>query len=340
MGPLVASATRSLHKAVCGSEYGALEAVMCWPVVVSIVSIAGAFCLPEAEEYIDADSQEFKATQLGPSDLVDVTTRDFVEEPDYSVRRVGILISVLIIGVRAAIVSGLEAATAMVLERDYQMDKGILGVLIGLTFLVSVPARAIFTYCKDWISIRGWIRLTMCFSLLGSLFLFRKVESLVVPESGGAAALLLMADSLLYCSIFQVSGLVEGIMTTFALPVGSLFTVDTVIVLKILALDCVGRLIGPPLARMQVEAGGPENGQDGYAWQQMSMTLLATLLTEAVLLRVMDIVEAIPRRTSIASPLDGADDTDAPKAASTVLHALSEKCEHPSATTSLHALTS
>merc|ERR1719375_2225607 len=107
-------------------------------------------------------------------------------------------------------------------------------------------------------------------------------------DEGGSPLGLLFAGSILYCAIYQVSGIIEGIMTTFALPTGSYFTVDNVILLKLIMLDSIGRTFGPPLARMQVEAGGKESGQDCYAWQQLSMTLLATVLTEGVLLRSME----------------------------------------------------
>jgi hypothetical protein len=311
LGPLVASTTRALHEFVCGSDYGAMEAVMCWPVMVSLVSFAAVFYLPGAEDYIDTESEDFQGIQEKAAD--DGARLGFIEEPDFAHRRVGIVTCAMIIGLRGVIVSGLEAATAMILERDYGISKNMVGLAIGLTFLVSVPARLMFGISKDWFTIREWIRLTMCLSFLGSIFLFRAVERFVSREASTPAILLLAADSLLYCSIYQVSGLVEGVMTTFALPSGSIFTVDNVIVLKILCLDCIGRLLGPPFARMQVEAGGPENGQDGYAWQQLSMTLMATLLTEAVLLRVMERVSKHEgRKYGKKLSKEGADDTDIP----------------------------
>merc|ERR1719375_231906 len=107
-------------------------------------------------------------------------------------------------------------------------------------------------------------------------------------DEGGSPLGLLFAGSILYCAIYQVSGIIEGIMTTFALPTGSYFTVDNVILLKLIMLDSIGRTFGPPLARMQVEAGGKEYGQDCYAWEQLAMTLVTALITEAVLLRNMD----------------------------------------------------
>merc|ERR1719253_949794 len=66
-------------------------------------------------------------------------------------------------------------------------------------------------------------------------------------------------------------------------------------------IDSIGRALGPPLARMQVEAGGKEHGQDCYAWQQLAMTLTAFLLTEAVLFRSMDMVNEFGKKRSNSS---------------------------------------
>jgi len=292
LGPLFASVTRHLYVVISGSSEGALEAVMCLPLVASLVGLIAIFFVAGGEEYIKApDVDESSAVVAVP----------FVEKSDYTPRRIGILTCALVVGIRAAICAGLEAATAMILERDYAWSKSTVGIGIGLSFMVSVPGRMLFMYLKDRLSIIESIRLNMVVSFVASVFLFKSVESVVIMNGGVPGFGLLSAGAILYCAIYQVSGLIEGIMTTFALPTGSFFTVDNVIVLKLIMLDSIGRTFGPPLARLLVEAGGKESGQDCYAWQQMAMTLAASLLTEAVLLRSMD---EIRERRALSGPED------------------------------------
>jgi hypothetical protein len=294
LGPLFASVARKLYESLTGSTDGALETVMCLPLLASSVCLVAVYWVAGGEEYI-----KLPETTMAPTQSEIVATAGFVEQPDFWPRRIGIIACSVVVGIRAAICAGLEAATAMILERDYQWSLGTVGIAIGISFLLTVPGRVCFELLKDKVSIIDTIRLNMVGSLIASVFLFKQVEDLFTTQQGGSPLGLPFAGSVLYCAIYQVSGLIEGIMTTFALPTGSYFTVDNVILLKLIMLDSVGRTFGPPLARMIVEAGGKENGQDCYAWQQMSMTLLATLITEAVLLRSMEHIRERRRSFSL-----------------------------------------
>merc|ERR1719440_317691 len=292
LGPLFASVTRRFFYAMTGTNEGAMEAVMCLPLTASLVSLVAVYFVARGEEYIVPDSAEMEESSSNAA------KGPLVEEPDFWPRRIAILSCAVVVGIRAAVCAGLEAATAMILETDYQWSLGTVGIAIGLSFMLSVPGRLIFLFLKNRLSVVDTIRLNMLGSLIASVFLFKGVEDLVIWDRGGSPLALLFAGSILYCAIYQVSGLIEGIMTTFALPTGSYFTVDNVIMLKLVMLDSVGRTFGPPLARMLVEAGGKEYGQGCYAWQQLAMTLLAALITEAVLLRSMDNIEQCRRSFS------------------------------------------
>lgn len=317
LGPLVASAIRQMYSTLSGTSQGEIEAVMALPVVVSMIGLLAVFFVPSAPDFMDVAAVE---ESVGMADSV----TPFVEKPDFSARRVGIISCAFIVGIRAAICAGLEAATAMILERDYVWSRSSVGIAIGLSFMVSVPGRVIFMYMKDRVSIVEQIRLNMGASFIASIFLFKTVGSALTMGTTGSPEWLLAAGSVLYCAIYQVSGLVEGIMTTFALPRGSLFTVDNVILLKLIFLDSIGRTFGPPLARMQVEAGGKDHGQDCYAWQQLSMTLAATLLTEAALLRAMAAMKEISSspRVSVISIGAGKESDEGEDGAGPLPHAV------------------
>jgi len=256
-----------------------------------MICLIAVYFVPAGGEYVQA---EIAQAETGSPDSQDA----FIEQPDYQARRMGILVCGIICCFRSLISSGLETASAMILETDFAWTKNLVGIGIGLSFMLTIPGRAAFMYLKDRLTLVEHLRFNMVACFFASIFLFKTADNVFTVGHGGVPTLLLSSGSILYCAIYQLSGLIEGIMTTFALPVGSFFTVDNVILFKLIMMDSIGRAIGPPLARMQVDAGGKENGQDCYAWQQVAMTLTTILLTEAVLFRSMDTIQEFGKKRS------------------------------------------
>merc|ERR1719310_1046669 len=154
------------------------------------------------------------------------------------------------------------------------MDRRLVGLAVGATFMVAIPVRMLHQQFKDSLSTIGWFRVFASLALAGSLLLLR-VVSAVVP--GGAA--ILLGDSIIFPCAFLADGLCYGVLMVNVFPDGSALDKNHC------ALYCnglgmgLGRLLGPWLARYQLEVLG-RTGQDTYAISQMLACGLALAVFE------------------------------------------------------------
>eukprot|EP00929_Paragymnodinium_shiwhaense_P006998 TRINITY_DN110955_c0_g1_i1.p1 TRINITY_DN110955_c0_g1~~TRINITY_DN110955_c0_g1_i1.p1 ORF type:complete len:544 (+),score=68.72 TRINITY_DN110955_c0_g1_i1:98-1729(+) len=175
---------------------------------------------------------------------------------------------------RNYIASGVEVGSALMLERDYSMDRRVVGLAIGMTFMAAIPVRMLYEQFKDSLSMIGWFRVFACFAIVGAAFLLRGVSQLL---PGGAA--ILMGDSIIFPCAFLADGLSYGVLMVNVFADGSLLDKNHC------ALYCnglgmgVGRLCGPWLARYQLEVMG-HSGQDSYALAQMLACALSLVIFE------------------------------------------------------------
>merc|ERR1719428_992420 len=137
LGPLVASVIRALYTSITGTSQGEIEVIMALPVVVSLVALVGVFFIAGGEEFIQEPAAPEDDAALEPSDNDVASLQPWVEKDDYTYRRLGIIGCGFIVGIRASICAGLEAATAMILERDFDWTKNAVGIAIGFSFMVA-----------------------------------------------------------------------------------------------------------------------------------------------------------------------------------------------------------
>merc|ERR1712039_918853 len=92
--------------------------------------------------------------------------------------------------------------------------------------------------------------------------------------SQAQSIVLLVADSILFPSMFLADALTSGsmMMTQYLLPNGNCFDANHVVLYKEISKG-VGRTIGPPLARLCVDSGG----QICYASLQVIIVLLFSI---------------------------------------------------------------
>merc|ERR1712130_41147 len=151
----------------------------------------------------------------------------------------------------------------MILEEDYSWSQSLIGVVVGVCFLVVLPFRLLFSCVETKISLPNRIRLLQMFCIVGSILLYPGS----IPRHPVAS--LVLADSILFPAFMLVSGLAQGLIMTFAMPNGYLLSENNMIPLTGI-LVAVGRFLGPPMARWAIDNGG----QDHYAMQQIILTIL------------------------------------------------------------------
>mmetsp|Transcript_7408 Transcript_7408/g.17528 ORF Transcript_7408/g.17528 Transcript_7408/m.17528 type:complete len:534 (-) Transcript_7408:41-1642(-) len=180
-------------------------------------------------------------------------------------------------GMRGFVVSGLEAATSILLEIEYSWHRSAIGLAVGLSFLSIMPLKLVYNTVHDKLSPATWIRVMALLSILGACLLFTHVSKALHLATQQNAQMILVADSILFPTIFLGDALTAGIvmMSQHLFPVGTWLDANYVVVFREICKG-IGRTGGPPVARMTVGAGG----QDSYALQQVILAVAFLLLLE------------------------------------------------------------
>jgi hypothetical protein len=252
---------------VVGVEEKSIEAlpVGLASVMMCIVALWGINSLPEEEIQLhDIDSAEESADEgqvrCDPPKFYDLKSRAIIYCLMYSCSR-------------AFVTAGLEAVTVMILQKNLGWSLIRCGFMVSITFLACIPLSWAHSAVGDRISLPSWVRLLNIVAVVGSLLLF---PALAFALNCDRTIVLITADAILFPALMLASGMVEGLLTLFALPPGYLLSLDNILLLLCVWIDCVGRFAGPPLARMNVEY----QGQTGYAKQQLMVTGVAFLIAE------------------------------------------------------------
>jgi len=179
---------------------------------------------------------------------------------------------------RGFVISGLEAATSLLLEDEYGWNRNDIGVVIGVCFLACVPVKAFYERSKSWLKVTQWIRLMSILAIAGSLLLFSPACHLLGPGGKHCGVILLLGDAVLFPTLFLGDSLNSGLMmmSQHLLSAGSWFDANHIILYRGLAVAGCGRTFGPPLARSQIAAGG----QNSYASQQLVLAAVYLLMFE------------------------------------------------------------
>lgn len=262
-GPLLASAADILGD-YFGSSAGQYDSIVMVSLVLIVSQPIAALCL----EPLVAAQDELSLDELPSGPVLD---------DDESKRRRSVMFFCLSFSLcRCVITSGLEVASAMILEVQMGWPREYLGV-IGVSFLAIIPGRHLCTKL-GW-SAESVIRSLLGVALCGIVFLFPLPWVAAGSHTPHTALLsggvLLLGDTLVSCGFFLSDGLAQGILMQHLLPRSvSFLNVNTVNLASVILMDGFGRSIGPPLARLQLSHGG----QSAYALQQLIIALGASAL--------------------------------------------------------------
>jgi len=255
LGPLMASVTEMMR--ICQAGPRGFETVGFMQVAVAL----GALVAVVAFQPCLAGAQDFSSAGLA------ITVRDRVGSP----RKIIILSACLAMTLtRSAVVSGVEVATALLLEIRFGWTAAPIGGVIGATFLLSIPLKLTHWTLANRMPVTLWITLLSSIALFGSLLLFDWASMLF----GGGDKVLIIADMLLFPTIYLSDGLINGVMQQHCLPDGSCFDVNHVTLWAGIASNGVGLFLGPWVARWCVQVGS----QNLYALWEFMLSLLFLLI--------------------------------------------------------------
>lgn len=256
-----------------------LEVLSAMAVIIPLVSLVAVWYFPSLESVEDYKHAE---------DLAENGKETLVVKEEAQVRSAGVWCALFFICCRAFSVSALEAGTAMLLEVEFKWDKKhAIGVAIGFCFLCSGLMNLLLKTCKAHISLSLRLRAMMGLSALGA-FMMMPVACFL--RYADCSWVLLAADCVLFSCLQVSDGMIQGIMYNHALPNGFFLDVSNVAVLALIFCDGVGRTLGPPVARWNIDRGG----QWEYALWQLAICSAAILLMEFILYLNSKIKEAPP----------------------------------------------
>lgn len=188
---------------------------------------------------------------------------------------------------RGYLVTSLEAATALFLEKDHDWNKSTIGLVVSLTFLCCVPFKVLHKKCSSLLKVQSWVRLFSAGAILATILIS-------VKQSWA----LLLADCLLFPCIYIADALSRGIMMQNLLPTGSLFDANLASFWAIF-FGATGQALGPWFTRWYIDL----TGRNLYAVQQC--------LGVAIFLALFELIVR-PRSESILRLEQGLKATEAP----------------------------
>jgi len=111
-------------------------------------------------------------------------------------------------------------------------------------------------------------------SIMGTFLLF----SFACPGGRHGGWVLLLGDAILFPTLFLGDGLSSGLlmMSQHLCPAGSWLDANHIMLYRGLMVAGMGRTLGPPSARMQIDNGG----QNSYAFQQFALAVVYLMIFE------------------------------------------------------------
>jgi hypothetical protein len=269
VGPLAAAlAAVIFHFMSCSSAVAGFGVMATIAQIIPLVALGSLMCLPSLESAEDFDPPE---------------AADAVEDPNGSIQSSERLVRYAVLSCallhacgRAFFCSSLEAATSLLFEIEFQWDPRAIGLVTSFNFLCTILFKLIHDASKEHATLSIRIRMLYSLALLGSILM---IPSVCLFGRAGCAWFLLAADCIAFPCFYLVDGLMQGILYNHVFPTGSLFDTNNVSLLTVFLNSVVGRFLGPPVARWNVQRGG----QFEYALWQVAICSAAIMAMELAL---------------------------------------------------------
>mmetsp|Transcript_65883 Transcript_65883/g.204080 ORF Transcript_65883/g.204080 Transcript_65883/m.204080 type:complete len:599 (+) Transcript_65883:72-1868(+) len=264
-GPLVASAAHALtptHNCPGGCPPSAIAAHAAVQLVFAVGVLAAVLaCFPRSSDLPEpaapADEDSLRAPPQEEKGEEDALPR--------SQRTCLIWCCIGIFVVRCFVVAGVEAGSCLILERDFHWPPANIGLAVGITFLCIIPIRwltAMATSC----TVTFQFRVFSLLGLVGAVLLLRKAAELVAAPGW---LFVLFSDVLIFSGAYLCDTLTFPLALQYSFAANeSWLNVNTVAMVSQVIGGGAGRLLGPWLARLNLETFG-RMGQDMTAVVQM-----------------------------------------------------------------------
>jgi len=143
-----------------------------------------------------------------------IQTNDVAVEKLAEETRRGIWLEALIYNIeRALIVAALEAATSVVLEKEFMWSSSATGIAVGCSFIGSVPLALFVEFLRRSSIIPLQSLLVACAFICSTstVLLFPQACPVALRKTNIAALFVLFADAIIFSTGYIASGIVDGV---------------------------------------------------------------------------------------------------------------------------------
>ncbi|CAJ1402759.1 unnamed protein product [Effrenium voratum] len=178
--------------------------------------------------------------------------------------------SIFMDALRGFMVSGVEAASCLLLQDHFSWRHDSVGLVIGLTFCLVVPGYMLHKRYAEWFGDVAWIRIYTCLAMLATVMLGTATQ----PTG------IIAADCVIFPSVYLAGALNMGLLNNNVFPDGSMFDANNVMLINGIISNGIGRFAGPVFSRSLIA----QLGQKAYASCQafaMGSVLAASSMLEA-----------------------------------------------------------
>lgn len=261
VGPALTSGENEAFEVVCGSAVAGRTAEYQGMVVCALFLALPTIWFPAHEEFQDRIQ---KRNERQPSMMTDSS-------------RLAVVACVGIMCLRNVSLSAIEAGTAMIFEEVLGLNSNLIGLLMGVSCIMTVPLKLLFDHMVKVYSQVNVVRVGLLLCAIGCILIREDVGELLGGKSRAAkVAIIIAADIFMYAPMFLLSGVVNGVAFRLAGPDGTVFSVNN-ITLAFMFLPGGARFIGPPIVRAVLSHS---SGQTSYSWLQLVVISLVCVMQE------------------------------------------------------------
>mmetsp|Transcript_90000 Transcript_90000/g.178907 ORF Transcript_90000/g.178907 Transcript_90000/m.178907 type:complete len:636 (+) Transcript_90000:62-1969(+) len=203
-----------------------------------------------------ADDLRTSSAQLAVPDEDDDCA---VESLDVNTRRAICHSSIAFCFERAMIVSGLESASAFVLEVEFSWSVSTVSMAVGATFFLALPLTILgnTVTSRRWLSNLQFMLISAGMSCFASVMLFPRISSRKALGSRAACVVILAADAVIFATSYLSNGILDGIaLRACDDNPSSAYSRANYCLISNAAIQCGARIIGPCVARWLLELHG------------------------------------------------------------------------------------
>jgi len=240
--------------------------------------------LVQAKESQDMDDERESAPLSAthevtrqPSTAHEVNQRPAIDDSGVSSRRMVWICGIVVFAFQSTILSGVEAASAMILQLEFNFSTSHVAICVAAALACSLPALLLITVIRrSGVITDSALAMCLLFVALAASFLYHVDISAGLAGTDNSWCLVLTADAIIFGTVYMANGIFDGLAIKWSTPDTPYSALNFMTLSAIIGTN--GRFIGPMISRSVLESFG----RNAYMMLQtfsVSMLIIAGLVT-------------------------------------------------------------